>query len=156
MVEISENIIEFFKRQAFVVVSTIDSQGFIYSSAKGIAAIEPSGKVHLIDLYMGRTISHLKENPIISITAINEDYFQGYTLRGKARLVDCKKIEQSILHEWEERIISRISARIIKNIKKEKGSYEHPESLFPKPKCLIKVEVEDIVDLAPGYLKQPF
>ncbi len=152
MVKITEKIIELLKRQTFVIVSTLDSQGLIYSSAKGLAAVESKGKINLIDLYMGRTISHLKENPIISITVIDEHDFAGYVLRGKAKLIDCSKIEKHIIDEWEERVMERISKRVIENIKKEKGSHVHPESCFPKPKCLIEVDVEDIIDLAPEYL----
>jgi len=40
MVELPSEIIEFFHKQGFVIVSTLDSQGKIHCSAKGIVGIE--------------------------------------------------------------------------------------------------------------------
>jgi hypothetical protein len=51
--------------------------------------------------------------------------------------------------------VSRISKRVIKNIQKQKGSPTHPESRFPEPKAIIEIDVEEITDLAPRYLKEP-
>lgn len=153
MKKLTPEIIHLFHKQGFVIVSTLDEDRRIHCSAKGIVGIEEKGEIYLIDLYRGKTFNNLKKNPTISITAIDEEVFMGYTLKGKAKIVDRKKIKSHIIASWEERVIQRVSKRVISDIKKEKKSLHHPEALFPRPQYLIEVEAEDIVDLTPTELK---
>ena len=153
---LSDEIIHFFEKQGFVIVSTLDEDDNIHCAAKGIVGIEKKGKVYLIDLYRAKTYKNLQEKPTISITAVDEHLFIGYNLKGKAKIVEREKIKKHIIEKWEERLIKRISKRLIKNIKADKGSLHHPEARFPLPQYLIEVEVEDIVDLTPHHLKPIF
>ena len=153
MRKITEDIIHLFHKQGFVIVSTLDVRGSIHCSAKGIAGIEAEGKVYLIDLYQGKTFSNLKQNPTISITAIDEDEFSGFTLKGKARIVDREGIKDHIIASWEEKVVQRVSRRVIGHIKKEKKSPHHPEAIFLHPQYLIEVDVDSVVDLTPKNLK---
>ncbi|MBL7131275.1 MAG: pyridoxamine 5'-phosphate oxidase family protein [Candidatus Omnitrophica bacterium] len=152
--KLSSNIIYLLEKQGFVIVSTLDPQGKIHCSAKGIVGIEKEGKVYLIDLYRENTFNNLKRNPTISITAVDEHEFMGYTLKGKARIIEREKIKDHIIKSWEERVIQRVSKRVIGDIKEEKKSPHHPEALFPQPQYLIEMEVEDIVDLTPTHLNK--
>lgn len=155
MVEISREIIYLIEKQGFVVVSTLDKSGSIHCSAKGIAGIESCGQVFLIDLYLNKTFSNLKENPVITITAIDEHKFMGFCLKGKAKIVGHDDIKDHIREAWEEKVIKRVSDRVLKGIKEDKQNAHHPESLFPHPKYLIEMDVEEIVDLTPSHLKTP-
>ncbi len=154
MQKLNSTITRFLERQGFVIVSTLDTDGMIHCSAKGIVGIEKKGKIYIIDLYKAHTFSNLKNNPVISLTAINERKFQGYTLKGKAEMIERENIGDRLIKKWEERVIKRISKRVIQSIKKYKSSNSHPESYFPPPKYLISVTVERIVDLAPKHLKK--
>jgi len=154
MKTISEDIMHFFHNQEFAIVSTIDSKGYIHSSAKGIIGLEPQGKVYLIDLYRSQTLKNIENNPTISITAIDSHQFIGYTLKGKAKIVSREKIEEHIIKKWEEKVIQRISKRIRRNLKLDRTGKHQPEVNFPIPKHLIEVTIESIVDLAPGHLKR--
>ncbi|MDP2924449.1 MAG: pyridoxamine 5'-phosphate oxidase family protein [Candidatus Omnitrophota bacterium] len=152
MKELSLDVINFLEKQGFVIVSTIDDRGRIHCAAKGIVGIEKKGKVYLIDIYRARTFSNLQKNPTISITAVDEHLFIGYTLKGKAKIVERERIRKHIIKKWEERVIQRISKRLIKNVKEDRKSLHHPETRFPHPQYLIEVDVEDIVDLTPAHL----
>tara|TARA_Y100000031_G_C8048571_1_gene305085 strand:- start:58 stop:522 length:465 start_codon:yes stop_codon:yes gene_type:complete len=154
MKTITQEVINFLHRQGFAVVSTLDSKTTIHSAAKGVVGIEPCGRVYLIDLYRGETFKNLKANPEVTLTSVDEHEFSGYALKGKAKIVDREKIELKIIKKWEKQVIDRISQRVIKNIKKDKGSTLHPESRFPQPKYLIVVEIEEIINLAPPHLKK--
>ncbi len=153
MKKLTLKIIHLFHGQGFVIVSTLDADGKIHCSAKGIAGIKKKGEIYLIDLYQGKTFDNLKRNPVVSITAIDESKFTGYTLKGIAEIVDRKKIKNDISLNWENKVIQRVSKRVIDDIKKEKKSSYHPEALFPQPRYLIRMVVEDIVDLTPTHLK---
>ena len=146
MIKINEEIITFFKRQNFLMVSTVDKENVINVAAKSVAQIDPAGKIYLVDLYNGTTKTNLKENHNITLSAIDEAEFDGWQLKGKAKVVafkeGCKHLET-----FDEHINKRISDRIIANIQKKK-MLGYSEVHFPDPKYLIEFEVEEIVSLA--------
>ena len=148
MKKLDRDTIRFFEKQRFVIVSTIDPKGGINTAAKGIVGIDKKGNILLLDLYRGKTHQNLNQNPNISITAIDERQYIGYNLKGRAKIID--KIDETILETWKDHIVSRISHRVLQNIKEEAVTREHyPEAQFPSPKYLIEAAIEEIVDLAP-------
>lgn len=155
MKSISREIVYFFQRQRFVVVSTVDDNGIPHNACKGIVEINEDGRIYLLDLYRGRTLANLKQNPNISITAVEEHKFTGYCLKGKARIIDRKQLTAHVINAWEKRIASRITHRLLKNIKDEndRGHQHHPESILPKPEYMISVKVSEIIDLMPSHMR---
>jgi len=150
---LSQSIKHFFMNQGYVIVSSIDSNGSISNSCKGIVRIDSEGRVYLLDLYHGRTSKNLNLNSNISITAIDEHKFMGYCLQGRAHIIKKSDISPEIVKAWEERITSRLTKRLIKNIKEEKGHPRHPEIMLPEPRYMIMMEVQEIIDLTPQHLK---
>ena len=95
-----------------------------------------------------------KQNPYISITAVDERSFKGWCLKGRAKLLGEKKLKPDIVKAWEERIAARITKRVIKNMTEEKkGHQRHPEAQLPGPEYMIVMELEEIVDLMPHHMK---
>jgi len=154
MKRLSEEVKHFLQTQGFVIVSSIDSNGFSHSSCKGLIKIDPRGKIYLLDLYRGETFQNLKSNPRITITAVDEHKFIGYCLKGKAEMLNQKELQSHIIKAWESRITGRLTQRLLKNIREEKGNTRHPEILLPKPEYMIVMEVEEIIDLTPHHIKQ--
>ncbi len=154
MKRLSPEIREFFHKQSFLIVSTIGKDGAPHNSCKGLVEITEGGKAYLLDLYRGLTYANLIQNSSIGITAVDEHRFSGYSLKGKAVLMQEKDLTPQVIKAWEDRIAGRISQRVIKNIKGEKGSLKHPEVFLPKPEYMIMVEVEEVVDLTPRHLKE--
>ena len=153
MKRLNDDIVQFFRSQGAVIVNTLDRDGSIHSSCKGAVKIDKVGLVYLLDLYRGKTYENLKHNNNLTITAVDEHKFIGYCLKGKARLMPQERIRSKVIAAWEEKITGRISRRLIKNIRDEKGHPKHPEALLPRPKYLIVMKVEEIVDLTPEHLK---
>lgn len=154
MKRLADEIVHFFQNQGYVIVSTVDETGFVHNSCKGIVEIDRSGRVYLLDLYMAATYRNLQHDPHISITAVEEHKFHGYCLKGKAVMLTKKNLEPRIIKAWEDKITSRITRRVIRNIREEKGHPRHPEALLPAPTYLIAIDVEEIVDLTPHHLKE--
>jgi len=150
---LNAEIINFFENQGFVVVSTIDEDGHPHNSCKGIVKINKNGLIYLLDLFRGRTYNNLKQRLNISITAIDENRFTGYSLKGRAKIVERDKISPQIINDWDKIITRRITERFIRAIKGEKGHRLHPEALLPKPQYLIVMKVDEIIDLTPHHLK---
>ncbi len=151
--KIPEHVIQFFKDQGYVIVSTIDKSGYAHSACKDIIKIQESGKVFLLDVYHAETYKNLVRQPRVSITAVNEHKFKGYCLKGVARLISKEELTEDIVSVWETRITSRLTERLLKNIHEEKGHKAHPEALLPNPKYMIEVDIKEIVDLTPKNLK---
>ncbi|MEW6074840.1 MAG: pyridoxamine 5'-phosphate oxidase family protein [Candidatus Omnitrophota bacterium] len=153
MKELNDDITQLLRDQGAVTVCTLDASGSIHSACKGIVDIEKKGRIYLLDLYLRKTFANLKRNPSISITVCDEHRFVGYCLKGKAKILKSQDAGPHILKAWEDKISSRISKRIVKNIRGEKGHPLHPEAMLPRPEYMIAMEVEEIVDLAPVPIK---
>jgi len=151
---LSEDIINFFHAQNFVIVSTISKDGFPHNACKGIIEIKPEGKIYILDLYRGDTCKNLNMNPNISITAIDEHKFRGYCLVGQGRIAQFGELAPDIIQSWEARITSRITQRVLKNISTGKGHPKHPEALLPEPKYMIAIDTQEVINLTPQHLKE--
>lgn len=150
---LSEQVISFLKNQGFVIVSTISRDGGIHNSCKGITKIDRYGKIYLFDLYTGKTYENLRENPTISVTSVDEHRFVGYCLKGKAEIVTSDKLNAQMIRAWDDMIVSRVTRRLLRNIRNEKGHHSHPEVRLPRPKYMIVMDVEQVIDLTPQHLK---
>lgn len=153
MKRLGDEVVHFFQSQGCVVVSTIDKQGYPHNGCKGIVKINRGGKIYLLDLYRAQTYFNLRHNPHISLTAIDEHKFVGYCLKGKAEIIPEEKIPAQIIKAWEDKITSRLTRRLLKNIREEKGHPRHPEVFLPKPKYMLAMKVEECIDLTPHHLK---
>jgi len=153
MHKIPQEIIDFFETQGFAIVSTLDKNGVPHSSCKGVVRVGEQGIVYLMDVYQKDTFNNLKRDPRISITAIDEHKFKGYCLKGKAKVLMGKKITPLIQKAWDDKLTSRITRRLLRNIHDDKGHPRHPEIQLPRPEYLIAVGINEIVDLTPHHLK---
>ncbi|MDO8489426.1 MAG: pyridoxamine 5'-phosphate oxidase family protein [Candidatus Omnitrophota bacterium] len=151
MKKISAKIADFLHSQSFVVISSLDKDGFPHTSCKDIVKIDPEGRVYLVDVYHGVTAENIGRNPKASISAVDEHKFIGYCLKGKAKFMP-EDISLEIIKTWEDKITSRLAKRLLKNLAGAKGHEHHPEASLPSPKHIILIEVEEIVDLAPFNL----
>jgi len=147
--KLNQTVISFFKEQGFVITSTLDSSGAIHVSCKGIVDIKEDGKCYILDLYHGRTYRNLKANPVLSITSVDEHNYKGFTLKGRAEIVNVDKLKGSILKKWEKKLSGRVSKRLVKNIRDNRRHLRHPEAGFPSPKYLILMKIKEVVNLAP-------
>ena len=154
MKQIPSAVIEFLRTQGFVIVSSIDKNGFPHSSCKDMVKIDPSGQIYLVDVYYGLTAENIKRNPQVSISAVDEHKFMGYCLKGKAKVISNHEISQEFIKYWEDNITARLAKRLLHNLSQDKSHPHHPEASLPPPKHLIVIAVEEIVDLALHYLRK--
>ena len=154
MKQIPAAVLEFLRIQGFVIVSSIDKNGFPHSSCKDIVKIDSSGKIYLIDAYHGETAENIKRNPQIDISAVDEHKFMGYCLKGRATVMPDGQISQEFIKSWEDNITSRLAKRLLHNLAQDKSRAHHPEASLPRPKHLIVITVEEIVNLTPHYLRK--
>jgi general stress protein 26 len=153
MKRLPEDVMDFFRNQSFVIVTTLDPDGTPHDSCKDIVRLSRDGRIYLLDLYMRRTFQNLEHNPNMCVAQVDEHHFAGYCLKGKGRIVRIDKLRQQVNKIWQKKMSSRIVTRIIKDLKEEKGHALHPESLLPRPEYMIVMDVSDIIDLTPAHIK---
>ena len=152
--KITDEIKHFFQSQGFVIITTIGGDDLPHASCKGIVFLDAENDlVYLFDLYRGQTYVNLKRNPAVALTAVEEHKFRGWCLKGRAKIVSEEKIHRQFLKYWDEKVASRITQRILRNLREEKGHPKHPEALFPAPNYLVAVKIKKTVDLTPRHLR---
>ena len=147
---LTEDIVHFFKQHQFVVVATIDEKGMPHTACKDILKIDTKGVIHLLDLYKARTYNNLLRSDKISVTAVDDNAFKGYCLKGRAGIVNSSDLGRSVMTAWEKRMTERVTKRMIRNIQADKGQKHLPETYFPKPEYLIEMRVEEVINLVPA------
>jgi predicted pyridoxine 5'-phosphate oxidase superfamily flavin-nucleotide-binding protein len=153
MKRLHEDVMDFFKKQSFVIVTTLDPDGTPHDSCKDIVRLSRDGRIYLLDLYMRRTFQNLGKNPNMCVAQVDEHRFAGYCLKGKGRIVRIDKLRQQVNKIWQKKMSSRIVTRIIKDLKEEKGHPLQPESLLPRPEYMIVMDVSEVIDLTPAHIK---
>lgn len=151
MVKIPRDAELFFKKQKVVMVSTLDPNGNINTSVKGIANLDAEkGIIYIVDLFNGKTRRNLKSNDNITIAALDYDRFKGWQIKGTAIEHESEETEALLAH-WTSSITSRIADRIILNMRKGKKTLlKHCEKTLPKPKYIIEIKAKTLFDLAKG------
>ena len=150
---IPDDVENLLQKEHFIVISSLYKDKTVHTSAKGVIKVDLKGKIFILDLYKGKTYHNIKRNPHVTLTAINERNFRGYSIEGRAKIVRKETVPKSALKLWEEKITKRIARRIISHVKDERMERDIPEASFPLPKYLIEVSVNKIVDLAPHKIK---
>ena len=155
MKNLTDDVYKFFKKQHFVIVATIDpSNGRPHTSCKGILEIKKEGRIYLMDLYKWRTYRNLLKNRRMSVTAVDEHRFEGWCLKGSGRILPAERLTSDLIEAWETKISSRITYRVIRNLREKRGHKMQPESQLPAPEYIIEMQVENIVDLIPYHVRE--
>ena len=153
MKRLNDDIMDFFKKQSFVIVTTMDPDGTPHDSCKDVIRLSRDGRIYLLDLYMRRTFQNLEINPSMCVAQVDEHRFSGYCLKGKGHVVKIDRLRAQVTKIWHKKMNSRIVNRIIRNIHDDKGHPSMPESLLPRPEYMIVMDVNEIIDLTPGHIK---
>jgi len=149
---VAQNILN---KHHFVVVSSFNQKRAIHTSLKAVVDIDPKGKIFILDLYKGVTYNNIKQNPKITLTIVDEHKFLGYSIQGRARILKKGSFSKKILDIWHEKLAKRIARRIIRHAKElVPGRDAVPEAGFPLPEYLMQVDVDKVMDLAPGKPKR--
>lgn len=149
--EFLEKVANFFKSRKVVLVMTMEEGGTIHSAVKGILEVDPKeGKILLVDLYSGETLRNIRNNPLVNITAIDEQRFEGYALQGRASIIPQDRIHEDFIRKWQDHITKRISERIVASVRSGKKSKKIFEAhLAMKPQYMIEVKADAVADLSP-------
>ncbi len=99
MAKISEGVKDFIAHH-LAYVATVDAKGMPNVVPKGEIAISDDGKyIVFADLYSHQTRKNLKQNPRIAVTVVNPASYEGYQVKGKAKVIERGKGYESLSHQ---------------------------------------------------------
>jgi uncharacterized pyridoxamine 5'-phosphate oxidase family protein len=153
MKRLNDDVINFFKKQSFVIVTTLDPDGTPHDSCKDVIRVSRDGRIYLLDLYMRRTYRNLQNNPNMCVAQVDEHRFWGYCLKGRGRVAKLDRLRTRVNAIWQQKVNARIVNRIIRNIHDEQGHPAQPESLLPRPEYMVIMDVTEVIDLTPAHIK---
>jgi predicted pyridoxine 5'-phosphate oxidase superfamily flavin-nucleotide-binding protein len=144
-----KDIEDILKVHSLAHVATTDTNGNPNVSLKGIVDYDSeNGVLCFLDLFCNHTRKNLKENTKIAVTLVDYDNFKGYQFKGVAETVDSGDEYDKCVQTWHFQKHSRYRERLDWNFSKimKPGKSEID---LPSPKYLVKVKVQEIINLAP-------
>jgi uncharacterized pyridoxamine 5'-phosphate oxidase family protein len=149
------DLMDFLKDHHTAVVATLDEGGCVHTSVKGIVGVAAAGRLYVVDLYKRQTYQNILKRACVTVTVLDQDRFVGWSLQGRGKTVEKEAIAAELHAEWEERIVNRISERLLSNLRSAFGGKANYESQLPHmPQYVIEVDVEKVVDLRPTCIKE--
>jgi predicted pyridoxine 5'-phosphate oxidase superfamily flavin-nucleotide-binding protein len=128
MAKISNELRDFLTNH-LAYVATADAKGVPNVVPKGEIAISGEGDyIAFADLYSHQTRNNLRQNPHIAITVVNPASYEGYQLKGKAKVIECGR-------EYD-RLSREVSGC---------GQLNHPNA-----KYALKVKINKIINIGYG------
>jgi predicted pyridoxine 5'-phosphate oxidase superfamily flavin-nucleotide-binding protein len=144
---IKERLVKFFRHTQFVDVATCDKNCRPNNAPKFILKID-GDKIYLADYVLGTTWNNLKENPLVSLTVVDNDSLIGYQFNGEAVLLDEGDDYETLRQEFQVKKVKSSVDRIIKSVRAEKPNHS-VELSFPDRTGIIIIIIREIVDIGP-------
>ena len=145
---ITEDLYYFLKTKEFLYIATSNRNGQPYVAPKFLVKVK-GDHIYLADFVVGRTCENLKNNSKVSLSIINLDDLMGYQMNGSARIIDDITEFDGIMKDLDQRKLHFSVERVIAGVRegKKHGNFE---ILFPAKLVVIKIEIEEIVSIAPS------
>ena len=145
MTKITENLLELFQKREFVSIATADRGGQPNSVPRFFLCAKGSF-IYLIDHVMGQTVRNIKENPLVSVSFMDQDALEGYRLNGTAKVVERGKEYEAMLKVWNEKVIKLSADRVIEAVRTGK-KHGHYEVEISERFALLKIKVNDVIKM---------
>lgn len=145
---ITEELRHFLEKREFIYVATCSPDGQPHVAPKFLIRVDRDF-IYLADFVMGKMWENLKGNPKVSLSAMNLDELMGYQIRGLARIIDKGAEFDEAVNHLHKRELRFSVDRIIEGVRKDKR-HKNFEVAFPKRLVVVRVEVEEVVDIAPS------
>ncbi len=143
MPKITEKILELLEKREFVSIGTATRDGRPNSVPKLFFRIQEDF-IYLIDHVMGQTVRNIKENPLVSVSFMDQDALEGYRLNGSAKVIERGKKYDAMLKEWNERAVKLSANRVIEGLRTGK-KHEHYEVEISEKFVILKIKVNHVI-----------
>ncbi|MFA5147943.1 MAG: pyridoxamine 5'-phosphate oxidase family protein [Candidatus Omnitrophota bacterium] len=145
---IAKKINELIREMGFVAMATCDRAGRPNVAPKFFLKAD-SGHIYLVDYVIGRTLRNLTDNPVASISIIDERNLTGYQVNGAVQVLSHGEEYDRASREFLEKEISLSTRRIVEGVKKGER-HNSFEAAFPNKIVIFKVKIDEAVEIGPG------
>lgn len=145
MSKITGNMLELLKKREFVSIATADRNGQPNSVPRFFLSAQ-GNLLYLVDHVMGQTVLNIKENPLVSVSFMDQDALEGYRLNGTATLIERGKSYDALMKEWDKKIVKLSAARVIEAVRSGKKC-QHYEVEISEKLTLLKIKVNNVVKI---------
>lgn len=143
---------DFLKTIEFVNVGTADAHGQPNVAPKFILKVEPH-LIYLVDHIFGRSWKNLKENPRVSLAAIDMETLVGYRINGTVQILDQGPEYKTLVKELRDKEVKLSAKRIIEGVSRER--HQGVGMVFPDRLVIYRVKILSIIKICPsGKLKK--
>jgi general stress protein 26 len=145
MPTITDDIAELLEKLEFVSVATAAPDGQPNTAPKFFFHAK-GDFMYLIDYVAGKTIMNLKKNPRVSVSFMDMGSLEAYRLNGTAKMIGKGRVFETILKEWDKRLIKMATTRVIEGVQSGK-THDHYELEMGKKFIILKIKITNVVKI---------
>ncbi|HOW59826.1 MAG TPA: pyridoxamine 5'-phosphate oxidase family protein [Candidatus Omnitrophota bacterium] len=145
MPKITEKIEQLLEKREFVSVATATRNGVPNTAPKFFFRAK-GDYIYLIDYVIGKTITNLKENSLVSVSFMDYESLEAYRLNGKTQLIERGKVFDAILKEWDKKLLKFSTDRVIEAVRTGKKSH-HFELEMTERFVVLKIKITDVIKI---------
>lgn len=145
MPKITDKVAELMEKREFVSVATATRDGIPNTAPKFFFRAK-GDFIYLIDYVFGKTIANLKENPRISVSFMNLENLEAYQVNGTAQMIERGRVFDTILTQWDKKLLRFSSNRVIEAVRTGKKSH-HFEIEMTEKFLALKIKVASVVKI---------
>ena len=144
------------KKQLKVVNVASCSKNCIPNSASKmlVDVIEPN-RLYFLDYRFTQTFSNIHENPVVSVSFLDDDNFTGYRMTGSCQMLTAGEEFEAAQKSWEKKLISYEADRILKRMT-GRYSARDAENHLPKDFIVMKVLAKEASTIKPDRVLRAF
>ncbi|MDD4183096.1 MAG: pyridoxamine 5'-phosphate oxidase family protein [Candidatus Omnitrophica bacterium] len=143
--EIAEKICYFLNKTEFLNIATCDFSGRPNVAPKFLVKVEGTN-IYLADYVFGRTFINIKNNPRVSLSAVNLTTLTGYQINGTARIIASGPELKRLIKEMQAKQVKFSASRLIEGLHKE-TAYKDFEVTLPEKACIFKIKIEEVAEI---------
>lgn len=108
------------------------------SASKMLVEIALPNLIFFLDYKHTQTYANVMQNPVLSISFMDDAHFSGYRLTGKAEVLEGGAEYEEIKKKWQKRLIGYEADRIVQRVRGEYSSRD-AENTLPENFIIVKV-----------------
>ena len=121
------------------------------SASKMLVEILAPNLLYFLDFKTTQSFHNISENPLISVSFMDDAHFTGYRLTGPCEVLQSGEEYDRISQSWDKRVIGYEAERIIQRMTGRFSTREAERNL-PKDFVIVRLEARDGSVVKPGRI----
>lgn len=149
--EIFNTFFEKKKDLKVISVASCTAQAEPNSASKMLVEIVKPNRLYFLDYKTTQSFHNISENPLISVSFMDDANFTGYRLTGSCKILESGPEYDEISKSWDKRLIGYEAERIVQRVT-GRFSTREAEGHLPKDFVIMRLEARDGSVVKPGRI----